>query len=361
MLAQWPDAGRLLVIRLDASGDVLMCTPALHALNQAGHEISLLTSAAGALVGKRCDAVRDVLIFDSPWMKNAAAADLSATRRIADRLQAQAFDGAVIMQSYSQSPLPAAMLCHLAGISRQLAYCRENPYQLISDWRPESEPESLCRHEVRRQLDLVSSLCVSSSDTPLQLTLTDDDQDAATSALAQLGLADGQDFLLVHPGASAVSRRYPLESLGVVMTQLDRESGLPLVLAGSAVDQAALSALSAAAGTACAGIVNWLDFGGLAAMIGKARLVIANNSAPAHLAAAMQTPVVVLYALTNPQHTPWQVPSRVIFKSVPCAPCYRSLCPLGHHACLAGVMPWEVTAAALELLKATEAVQKRFS
>jgi len=60
--------------------------------------------------------------------------------------------------------------------------------------------------------------------------------------------------------------------------------------------------------------------------------------------------VVDLYALTNPQHTPWQVPSRVLYHDVPCKYCYRSVCPQGHHACLAQVAPARVAAAARELL-----------
>lgn len=68
------------------------------------------------------------------------------------------------------------------------------------------------------------------------------------------------------------------------------------------------------------------------------------------MAAALGTPVVDLYALTNPQHTPWQVPSRVLSHDVPCRWCYSSVCRTGHHLCLRGVAPAEVVAAALDLL-----------
>jgi ADP-heptose:LPS heptosyltransferase len=64
------------------------------------------------------------------------------------------------------------------------------------------------------------------------------------------------------------------------------------------------------------------------------------------------TPVVDLYALTNPQHTPWAVPHRVLFHDVPCKYCYKSVCPEGHGNCLALVDPADVVHAALELLKA---------
>jgi ADP-heptose:LPS heptosyltransferase len=91
----------------------------------------------------------------------------------------------------------------------------------------------------------------------------------------------------------------------------------------------------------------------LAALLDLAPLLIANNTGPVHVAAAVGTPVVDLYALTNPQHTPWAVPSRVLFHDVPCKYCYKSVCPEGHHHCLRLVPPNAVVRAAGELLRET--------
>ncbi len=93
-----------------------------------------------------------------------------------------------------------------------------------------------------------------------------------------------------------------------------------------------------------------LDLGELAALLAMAPLLIANNTGPVHIAAAVGTPVVDLYALTNPQHTPWGVPSRVLNHDVPCKYCYKSVCPEGHHDCLALVPPEAVVEAVWALL-----------
>jgi ADP-heptose:LPS heptosyltransferase len=77
--------------------------------------------------------------------------------------------------------------------------------------------------------------------------------------------------------------------------------------------------------------------------------VITNNTGLVHVAAAVDTPVVDLYALTNPQHTPWLVPHRVLSHDVPCKYCYKSVCPLEHHDCLRRIAPADVVSAALEL------------
>jgi ADP-heptose:LPS heptosyltransferase len=90
-------------------------------------------------------------------------------------------------------------------------------------------------------------------------------------------------------------------------------------------------------------------------LITRAPLLITNNTGPAHVAAAVATPVVVLYALTNPQHTPWCVPNRVLFHDVPCRLCYKSVCPFGHGDCLRLIEPEQVVHAAYDLLHETGA------
>jgi ADP-heptose:LPS heptosyltransferase len=81
-------------------------------------------------------------------------------------------------------------------------------------------------------------------------------------------------------------------------------------------------------------------------------VLVSNNSGPVHIAAALNTAVVDVYALTNPQHTPWQVPHRTLYHDVPCKFCYKSICPLEHHDCLRLIPPEAVVKATLELLEA---------
>jgi ADP-heptose:LPS heptosyltransferase len=94
-----------------------------------------------------------------------------------------------------------------------------------------------------------------------------------------------------------------------------------------------------------------LTLGELAALVAGAQVTVCNNSGPSHISAALGTPVVVLYALTNPQHTPWKVKARVLNHDVPCRNCLKSSCPQLHHDCLLKVEPEDVAVAALELLQ----------
>ena len=96
-------------------------------------------------------------------------------------------------------------------------------------------------------------------------------------------------------------------------------------------------------------LAGYLDVAHLAGLLAVRRLVISNSTAPVHLAAAVGTPVVDIYALTAPDRTPWAVPHRVVSHDVACKYCYQSVCPEGHGNCLRHVTPEEVLAAVMDL------------
>jgi lipopolysaccharide heptosyltransferase II len=349
----WSRARRILAVRLDALGDVLMTTPALRALKGSapGRHVTLLTSPGGAAVAPMLPDVDDCLVYEAPWMKaTPGRADARLDHATIDRLRAGRFDAAVIFTVYSQNPLPAATLLYLADIPLRLAHCRENPYQLLTDWIAESEPGPVVRHEVRRQLDLVAAVGCIPRDERLALHVPRAARERVGSLLRSRGIGDGTPFVVVHPGVSAPSRRYPPEGYAEAARLLVRDHGLRVVFTGSAGEHDLVESIRGAMGEPSHSLAGRLDLAELAALLGRSPLLIANNTGPVHVAAAVGTPVVDLYALTNPQHTPWGVPSRVLNHPVPCAPCYRSVCPEGHHDCLRLVPPAAIVRAALELL-----------
>ncbi|HEX5419338.1 MAG TPA: lipopolysaccharide heptosyltransferase II [Gammaproteobacteria bacterium] len=348
----WRGARKVLAVRLDSLGDVLMTTPALHAIKASspGTQLSLLTSPSGAEAARLAPDVDEILVYSAPWIKATdKRAQAEPDRAMIARLRAAEFDAAVIFTVYSQNPLPAALLCYLADIPRRLGHCRENPYQLLTLWLKEPEPETRVRHEVRRQLDLVAAAGWHSSDERLRLVPADEATERAAELLAAAGIDAERPWLVVHPGASAPSRRYPAASFAAVIRMLAAEHGWQIVLTGTRSEASLVQAIRRQAGVRCASLAGRLNVGELAALLARAPLLLSNNTGPVHVAAAVGTPVVDLYALTNPQHTPWSVPHRVLFEDVPCRYCYKSVCPAGHHECLLGVSPERVAAAVLEL------------
>ena len=346
---------RILCVRLDHMGDVLMTTPAMHALRAAvpGRHLTLLTSTANLGLAPFLGDVDKVLGYDAPWHGCPNTLDPAPDLAMVNALRERHFDAAVIFTVYSQNPLPGAMLCYFAGIPRRLAHCRENPYGLLTDWVCETEPHGGVRHEAERQLHLVAQVSAICADTRMRFDVTAQARRTLTRRLAARGIPSRGPWFVIHPGASAASRRYPPERFGEAAARLARLSSLPILLTGGADERELIRSVISAAGPAARSRLHdfsgQLNIGELGALIERAAVLIGNNSGPVHLASALGTPVVDLYALTNPQHTPWQTEHRVLFRDVDCRWCYRSVCPKGHHACLLGVPAAEVAAAALEL------------
>jgi lipopolysaccharide heptosyltransferase II len=356
MRNEWSQAKNILCIRLDYMGDVLMCTPAMRAIRESapGRSITLLTSDSGAAVSRFIPEIDDVITYAPPWMKSSPVRDANYQFEMVKTLQQRAFDAAVIFTTYTQSPLPAAFLCLLAGIPLRLAHCRENPYQLLTYWvaDPDSDPEKGVRHEVQRQLDLVESIGCQTDNERLSFTVRGEDLAWMQKRLHDLGIGPHRPWALLHPGATASSRRYPAEHWTRVIALLNAELGMDVLLTGDASEVALINTIIRTCGVtapAVQSLAGQLDLGQLGAAIALAPVMVSNNTGPAHIAAAVGTPIADLYALTNPQHTPWQVESRVLFHDVPCRFCYKSICPEGHNDCLKKVAPEDVVDAVKSL------------
>ncbi len=182
----WRHVRRLLAVRLDGMGDLLMTTPALTAVRASApsaHLTLLSSPAAGAPLGR-------------------------GERALVEQLAAGAFDAAIIFTVATQSALPAALVCRMAGIPLRLAHARENPYGLLSDWVHDGDVVADgMRHEVQRQLELVRRLGWTTPDTRLQMCPSAAAREVARVQLLAAGLRPGEPYVVVHVGASAPSRR----------------------------------------------------------------------------------------------------------------------------------------------------------
>lgn len=349
----WETAKNLLCVRLDALGDVLMTTPAIRALKQSGRarRVTLLTSTGAAEVAAMIPEIDHCMLYDAPWIKaSVRRATSQADHAIIQRLRQRRFDAAVIFTVYSQNPLPAALLCYLADIPLRLAHCRENAYQLLTHHAPELEPERIIRHEVRRQLDLVASVGSHTRDEAMRMRVPETARAFVREALRAAGVELERPWIAVHPGASAPSRRYAPGNYAQAARTLVLEDGFQMVFTGSTEESELVDLIRDKMGVPAYSLAGRLNLPELAGLLSMTPLLISNNTGPVHVACAVGTPVVDLYALTNPQHTPWGVPHRLLFHDVPCKYCYKSVCPEKHHDCLGLVEPAQVVRACRDLM-----------
>jgi ADP-heptose:LPS heptosyltransferase len=215
---------------------------------------------------------------------------------------------------------------------------------------PEPEPQELIRHEVNRQLDLVAAVGYRTSDARMSIRVAATARKRVLALLQGVGLHPDRPWAVVHPGATAASRRYPPELFAAAARRLVLDVGIQVVFTGSEAEGTLIEDIRGRMGVPSLSLAGRLDIEGLAALIAAAPILIANNTGPLHLASSVGTAVVALYALTNPQHTPWRVPHRLLHHDVPCKYCYRSICPEGHHDCLRKVPPEAVVEAVCSLL-----------
>ncbi|MBC8077038.1 MAG: glycosyltransferase family 9 protein [Chloroflexales bacterium] len=367
--SEWLAARRVLAVRLDNLGDVLVTTPAIRAIKESlpGAEVTLLASPVGAQVGRLNHTIDDVLVYEAPWMDPWAHLPLDSEReqRFIAELRARRFDAAVIFTSFRQSSLPSAYLCYLADIPLRHAASLDGPGSLLTTRH--KHPERLM-HEVERGLDLVGAIGMGTSDTRLLLevpeqartalalrfpTVGDRGRRIAGNALHQPSMDN--PLVVLHPGCSMPARTYPWQQFADAADLLIERLGATVVITGSEGERELVERIRGRMRRPSIGLAGALPFALFCALVEAADLVVTNNTGPMHMAAALQTPVVALFALTNPpeQWRPWRVPHRQLFHDVPCRICYSRLCPVGHE-CLRLVSPEMVVDAAAALLSAEE-------
>ncbi|MDQ5852428.1 MAG: glycosyltransferase family 9 protein [Chloroflexota bacterium] len=356
--AQWQAARRVLAVRLDNLGDVLVTTPAMHAVKQSlPHvELTLLASPVGAQAGRLNPDIDDVIVYQAAWMDpwHELPQDSEREQRMIATIRARQFDGAIIFTSFRQSPLPAAYLCYLADIPLRLAASIDGPGSLLTTRH--KHPERMM-HEVERGLDLVGAIGLGTEDRDLVLRVPDDARLRLNAFLEETGAGARRPLIVLHPGCSMPARTYPWEMYAEVADLLVDRLGATVVLTGTEVERELVERVrgrmrpdTRSRSISAAGK---LPFATFCALVEAADLTVTNNTGPMHVSAAVKTPVVALFALTNPpeQWGPWHVPHRQLFHDVPCRICYSRICPYGHE-CLRLVTPPMVVDAAADLLGA---------
>lgn len=353
---RWQQAYRVLAVRLDNLGDVLLTTPALHAIKESlpHTSLTLLTSSVGAQIGHLNPDVDEVIAYEAPWIDPWCRLphDSAREQAVIRELKAGGFDGAIIFTSFRQSALPAAYLCYLADIPLRLAASIDAPGSLLTTRH--KHPEHLI-HEVERGLDLVGAIGMHTQQTDLVLRVPTRERDGLQESLQAHGVPTERPLVMIHPGCTMPARTYPWEMYGEVADKLNEQLGATVVLTGSDGERDLVRRVQGRMRRPAVGLAGQLSFEQFCALVQQADLVITNNTGPMHVAAALKTPVVALFALTNPpeQWGPWRVPHRLLNHDVPCRICYSRICPY-EHECLRGVSPPMVADAAADLLAAAE-------
>ena len=336
----------VLVARLDSLGDVLLAGPAVRAVAAGAGRVTFLCGPRGRAAAELLPGVDEVVEFCAGWIDpEPEPISAEAVERLVQQVRSLEVDQAVIVTSFHQSPLPLALLLRLAGVPTLAAISEDYPGSLL-DVRHRLDDEL---HEVERALSLVETL-------GYRLPPADDGRLAVRRPARGRPLVApySRPYVVVHPGASVPARAWAPERHRDLVAELARR--YPVVVTGSPSERELTSYVAAGVSGETARKVEdaggRLSFPELAEVLAGAEVVVTGNTGPAHLAAAVRTPVVSLFAPTVPAvwWRPWGVPHRLLGDAdIACAGCRARTCPVPGHPCLSRVTVADVLAAVQEL------------
>ncbi|MFB4314227.1 glycosyltransferase family 9 protein [Actinomadura sp. 21ATH] len=329
---------RALVARLDNLGDVLLAGPAIRAVAERADEVVLLCGPRGRSAADLLPGVDRVVEWCAPWIDpEPGPVDAAALDHLVRTVRAGRFDRALIFTSFHQSPLPLALQFRLAGVPWIGGISEDYPGSLLDlRHRPDSDIP-----ETERMLALAADAGFPApADTRLRV------RGGLPEAWPFTG---GPGHVVVHPGTSVPARAWPPERCAEAVRLL-AAAGHRVVVTGHRDEKELTAYVAGDAG---------LDLGGrtslaeLAGVLAEARAVVAGNTGPAHLAAAVGTPVVSLFAPTVPaaRWAPYGVRTVLLGdQDAPCKDTRARECPVPGHPCLAAVPAARVVAAVEELI-----------
>ena len=338
----------VLMVRFDSMGDMLMTGPAVRAVAHGACSVTMLCGPRGRQAAELLPGVDRLLVWDCPWIANPAP---QPTREKVDELLdllEPVPARAVILTSFHQSSLPTALLLRLAGVRHITAISEDYPGTLLDvRLRPGIDVPALAP-EPERNLAVARA-------AGFELPDGDDGRLAVrlpSNGEHQRDMDSRHGYIVVHPGADAPARTWPASHYRECV-QLLADAGHEVVVTGGPDETVLCSLVAGSGGRNLAGTT---DVAGLGRLIADAALLITGNTGPAHLGAAVQTPVVCLFSPVTAAESwaPYGVPLELLGdQSAPCAMTRARECPVPGHPCLSSVSPEDVVDAVYRLSAST--------
>ncbi|MEE9263142.1 MAG: lipopolysaccharide heptosyltransferase I [Vicinamibacteria bacterium] len=330
-----------LIVRLGSIGDIVHTLPALAALRQAFPEAHI-----DWLVESRS---KEILV-GNPCLDGLLEVDTLAWRRrlyspatwgqIGERLRAlraRRYDAVFDFQGL----LKSGVLSRLARSPKRIGFAREHLREsgasVFTNQRL-SPPEDV-RHVIDRNLYLLRAVGIETSERVFPIAVPEDVRRRAEEGLASYGISD---YVALNPGGGWATKRWSPERYGKLAEEIQREWNLPsLVLWGPGEEDLAERIVASSAGAArrapAIGLKEMVPY------LEGARLFVGGDTGPLHIACALGASVVGVFGPTDPaRNGPFGEGDRVVWKSVPCSPCYKRRCPGFDTVCLRSMSVPEV-------------------
>jgi len=335
----------ILIVRLDNLGDVLMATPAIHALRQRFPQgrITCLIKPAAEMVLRDNPDVDDLIFFDAPWYpqnhfwfrRRSARRPFWQTVR---ELRRRRFDLAMHLKPFKYHE--DLLLMALSGTPRRVGFGHKGGSFLLTDVVDQREE----KHVIQSALDVARHLGTRVEDESLRFALSDATRERARRLLAEEGLDGDCPRVCLSPTASH-ALIWTTDGFAEVARWLIDHRQAQVLFVAMAKDAAAIEEIRAKVGRPTVSLAGKTDVPTLAAVLERADLLIGVDSFARHLASAVKTSVIFLRNGGNPNILlgPHGERCWMIYHPMPCAPCgLTDGCE--DPQCMLGITPAEVIA-----------------
>lgn len=328
---------KILVVAPSWVGDTVLAQPLfklLHARHP-GPALDVLAPPWTLPLVRRMPEVRRAI--ESPF--DHGALKLGQRRRLGHALAGEGYDQAIVLPN----SLKSALVPFFAGIRLRTGYLGELRWGLLNDVR------RLSARRLPQMAERFAALALAHGEPlarPLPgpgLVVTEAER---RDALARLGLAPRGPVVALCPGAEyGPAKRWPARYFGQLAQRLAGR-GFEAWLLGSPHDAGIGEEIVRASGGACLNLCGRTTLGDAIAVLASSALAVSNDSGLMHVAAALGKPLIALYGSSSPAFTPPFSPAATILKlDLPCSPCFKRECPLGHFNCMMQLTPERVLAA----------------
>ncbi|WP_407935885.1 glycosyltransferase family 9 protein [Cupriavidus necator] len=339
---------RIAVFRALQLGDMLCAVPALRALREGEPDARITLVGlpwAQEFVSRFGALVDELMVFPGAPGMPERPYDAAAAEAFYAAARAARFDLAI--QLHGSGSLSNEVVKRL-GARRIAAFCPDPPHTpprrsrtcLLVPW-----PQG---NEVERLLMLMRELGYPAADRHLEFPLRPIDHASWRLLADEHGLHAG-NYVCVHAGARMLSRRWPVARFAQAARALRRH--WKVVLTGSPDEAELVGELAARIGKPVVNLCGQTSLGTMAALICHARLLLCNDTGASHIAAATDTPsVVISCGSDSARWAPLDASlHRVLAEQPPCRPCMHQVCPVAGHPCAADISVARVVDAALAL------------
>ncbi len=323
---------RVLIVKLRYIGDTLSIAPVAASLARAapGVRIEVLVNRGTEEVLAYDPHIHRLWTYDRRRAKAGVRSSLGYHLAFFRRLRPRRYD---VILDYTHGDR-AAFLCFLIGAPLRITYRDASRLsRLLMNRVVDAEPIDF--HIVDYQLQALKLLGVTQFDRTLKMTVPAEVQQRVDRLLARHGIGMRQTRVAIHPGAGGPLRQWRPSRFGAIATRLARQPDTAVLLIGGPGDETLVDRVAAhmqAPPAFCATSLGLLE---TAALIRRCDLFIGNDSAPAHMAAAVGTASLALFGPTWPHMwRPLSPRGRVIFKEVPCRACRQEHCERPEQTCM---------------------------